>query len=192
MVSSRGIIHTEKNKIAESQNYIDVYSIVMEAINTVSKTKRHDDNQIICMETPLEKNFSEKKYYFNFPQIVGKIINSVTLGPIDNAKIELLYEEQNKRAEMFNETWQNPLEIIDKMEGIFTFWPAPLLTDKQEEKNFNFILRIYKDNYETLSKSFSLKIKSINEINKVIKKENIFYLNDIYLYIKEEEEELNI
>jgi len=190
VVSSRGIIHTEKNRISESQSYADVYSIVMEAINTVSNTKRHEENKIISIETPLEKEYSEKKYYFNFPQIVGKVIDSLTLAPISDAKIELCYTD-NKIVEMFNKTWDNPIELIDKMEGIFTFWPAPLQTEKLEDKDFDFILKIYKKGYENLTKSFSIKIKSKNEINKVIKKENIFYLPDIYLYIKENDEEQN-
>lgn len=190
VVSARGIIYTENRKISESQNYIDVYSIVMEAINTVSKTKRHKDNNIISIETQLEKDYSDKKYYFNFPQIVGRIIDSADLSPIKDAKVELCYKENGQKVEMFNNAWENPLIIIDKMEGLFTFWPAPLQTDKQEDKEFCFILKIFKDNYEDLVKSFSIRIQAINEINKIIKKENIFYLNDIYIYTKIEDEEI--
>ena len=191
VVSSRGIIHTEKSKISESQNYIDVYSIVMEAISTVSKTKRHENNKIISIETPLERNYSEKKYYFNFPQIVGRVIDSLTFTPIVDAEVELFYKENNQSVEMFNKTWDNPLRIIDKMEGVFTFWPAPIESEKPECKEFSFILKIYKENYEDLAKSFSIKIRAINEINKIIKKENIFYLDDIYIYTKPDEEEFN-
>ncbi|HOV14189.1 MAG TPA: late competence development ComFB family protein, partial [Spirochaetota bacterium] len=44
VVSSRGVIHTENKRRLNYQNEIDTYSIVTEAVDVVSKTRRHENS----------------------------------------------------------------------------------------------------------------------------------------------------
>jgi competence protein ComFB len=189
VVSSRGIIHSENKRRLNFQDDIDIYSIVLEAIDVISKTKRHD----IDLKIPEIDIFSEfkdngdnlirGKYFFNFPQIVGRVLESDTLNPIDDVEIALNHMIADEHVKMFNNNWKNPLHLVPQMEGSFSFWPAPLIGEKEGiQKEFQLNIHIKKPGYETIRRYFEIRSVSTNELTKIIKKGKIYRLDDIYLY----------
>jgi competence protein ComFB len=188
VVSSRGVIHTENKKRLNYQDEIDVYSIVVEAVSIVSKTKRHDekinlDGIVRSCEEEETKYTSKSGCFFNFPQIVGRILDSETLNAIDDVEVSLNYQEFDAPLKMFNNKWKNPLKMVSQMEGVFTFWPAPEPSEKNGiQKEYQLNLKISKPGYETIRRFIQLRIISVNELNSFVKTENIYYLDDIYLY----------
>ena len=191
VVSSRGIIHTENIKRRRVQEEIDVYSIVAEAIDVVSRIKRHDvDHDQQSGDTPdpddackkfLQK-FSDEGVFYNFPQIVGRVFDGATIKILNGAKITLCAENSDEEVHMCNSHWQNPIELLPQMEGTFTFWPCPVPCEKAHiQKDFYFNLKIEKEGYEEIRKYFFIRTISAKELRHNIKKENIHYLDDIYL-----------
>lgn len=191
VVSSRGVIHTENNKRNAIQEEIDIYSIVAESIDVVSNLKRHEVNHNFKKVTdePCAEFFNkitEGGNYYNFPQIVGRVLDGSTIMNLTGAKVSLYYENGNHLVPMCNSRWQNPIEIISQMEGTYTFWPIPIKAEKTKtQKDFYFNLEVSKDGYEITRKYFYLRTLSINLLRHAIKKEDIFYLDDIYLSPKE-------
>jgi len=188
VVSSRGIIHSQNKKRLNYQDEIDVYSIVVEAVNVVSNTKRHDDlNKYSGIKEKIQNNesitFSKKCCYFNFPQIVGRILDSETLNPIDDVEIALNFVESDKLVGMFNDKWVNPQKIVKQMQGAFSFWPAPEKSGKEGiQKDFQLNLKISKPGYESIRRFIEIRLFSACELNDLVKTENIYYIDDIYLY----------
>lgn len=187
VVSSRGVIHTENFKRKKIQEEIDIYAVVIEAVNVVSKLKRHEVdhninniNESNCYE--VFKKFKEGGIYYNFPQIVGRVLDASTIKSIDNAKITLFYEDGNKAVPMCNTRWHNPLTLLPQMDGTFTFWPIPIEAKKENvQKDFYFNIQIEKENYAPLRKYFYLRVVSKPLFRTAIDKHDIFYLDDIYI-----------
>lgn len=186
VLSSRGIVHYEKNKIKDNQEYIDIYTLAMEAIQVVSKTMRHNKEEI-DKDGAGKKNqntaaYKEGSYYYNFPQIVGRVIDSDNLEPINDAKITLHNGDINDKVAMFNGNWQNPAFINDQMDGFFSFWPISIPTDEKNKKTaFVMFVTLEKEGYETICKSFEIESESTQNLDEIINKEKVFRLNEIYL-----------
>jgi competence protein ComFB len=189
VVSSRGIIHTENKRRLNFQDDIDIFSIVLESVEVISKTKRHDINFSIP-EIDIVSEFKvgnddliRSKYFFNFPQIVGRVLDSGTLSPLDNVEIVLNYNISDENVKMFNGNWRNPLLLVPQMEGVFSFWPAPMIGEKEGiQKDVQLNIRINKSGYEEIRRYFEIRSISTNELTKIIKKGKIYRLDDIYLY----------
>ena len=189
VVSSRGIIHSENKRRLNFQDDIDIYSVILEAIEVISKTKRHDmdinipDDNMLSELSDISDDEIRSKFFFNFPQIVGRVIDSGTLNPVSDVEITLNYKISDEPVKMFNSNWKNPLELVPQMQGVFTFWPAPMVGEKEGiQKQFQLNLKIKKKGYETIRRFFELHSISTNELTKKIKQGKIYRLDDIYLY----------
>jgi competence protein ComFB len=189
VVSSRGIIHSENKRRLNFQDDIDIFSIVLEAVEVISKTKRHDINFKIP-EIDIITEFNEgndellrSKFFFNFPQIVGRVLDSATLGPLFDVEVVLNHNISDENIKMFNDNWKNPLTLVPQMEGVFSFWPAPMLGEKEGiQKDIQLNISIKKKGYEEIRRYFEIRSISTNELTKIIKKGKIYRLDDIYLY----------
>jgi competence protein ComFB len=188
VVSSRGIIHSENKRRLNFQDDIDIYSIILEAIDVISLAKRHDVD-IKIPEIDIMKEMKENEailrssYFFNFPQIVGRILDSQTFEPIFDAEVTLNVKIADENVRMFNNNWKNPLTIVPQMEGVFTFWPAPVVGEKEGiQKEFQLNIKIKKEGYECIRRYFEIQSISTNELTRKIKQGKIYRMEDIYLY----------
>lgn len=186
VVSSRGVVHSQNMKRLNYQNDIDVYSIVTEAVDVVSKTRRHDDyfpKNDTSVTQGCEYENLKGNFFFNFPQIIGRVLDSDTLSPMSDVKISLNAETSDESVKMFNERWKNPVNLVNQMQGAFSFWPVPSISDKEGiQKDFQFNLKISKEGYEPIRKFFEIRVISSKILNRFIINDNIFYIEDIYLY----------
>jgi len=187
VISSRGVIHTENDKRVKIQDEIDVYATVAQAIDIVSRTRRHEvhdkymdfDHEITKQEP---RYYSESGSFFNFPQIVGRIFDSENIKLLEDVKVTLFHDTSKFIVSMFNDRWYNPIEVIDKMEGTYTFWPSPIPAEKPGiQKEFYLNMEVIKKGYDILRKFFTVKLISSGSLKKFIKKENILYIDDIFL-----------
>jgi len=185
VVSSRGVVHTENRKRLDYQNDIDTFSIVAEGVDIVSKTKRHGG--AFSEKSSVEKTDNDIEqiqgdFFFNFPQIIGRILDSDAVDVIDTASITLNYGTNDDVAVMFNDRWANPLSLVSQMQGVFSFWIVPKISKKNGYKEtFQFNIKIEKEGYETIRKFFEIEVVSSNFVNKYVN-DNSYYLEDIYLF----------
>ncbi len=194
VASGRGVIHTEFNKRQNVQADIDVLSTIAEAVSVISSTRRHDVGSPVELRNDLVTDYSRYEgtgnYFYNFSQVVGRVIDAESLLPLEDVKVELFSSIDSKHAKMFSKTWKNPVTIVKAMNGLFSFWPEPIITNNDGIlKDFQFSIRVSKDGYEPMMRTFDIRVLSSQKLEKNINKDNFFYLEDIYL-TKEEKEEL--
>jgi competence protein ComFB len=186
VISARGIIHTENENRFRFQNEIDVMTTLSEAIDVVSVQKRHDVGKNISILEGKKSDILDDKtgegFYFNFPQLVGRVFDSADLSPVQDAEIKLSGETGKEDIKMFNDYWQNPVKIIKAMDGGYTFWAYPLKADKAGlQKDFQFSLTVSKEGYEPAAKFFLVRVVSQKGITQHISRDNIFSIEDIFI-----------
>ena len=186
VVSSRGIIHTENRRREDRQDEIDVFTTVSEAIDIVSNTRRHEvtsDYKYSIDENKIKYNEKiNQGCFYNFPQLIGRIFDSSNLAPIYDADIVLYDKMSENKIKMFNDLWENPVKLVPQMEGTYTFWPAPVPANKPNiQKDFYMNISVNKRDYEPVIKFFFIRLVSLNEVKTHIAKENILYIDDIFI-----------
>ena len=186
VVSSRGIIHTENKRREDRQEEIDVFTTVSEAIDIVSNTRRHEVNAEYKYSINQDKlksiNNIDQGCFYNFPQFIGRIFNSSNLAPISDAEVTLYDKMTENRIQMFNNTWENPVNLVPQMEGTYSFWPAPIPAKKSDiQKDFYMNISVNKKDYEPVIKFFYIRLVSVNTVISHIAKENIIYIDDIFI-----------
>lgn len=83
---------------------------------------------------------------------------------------------------MFNEMWENPFRLLPQVKGTYTFWHAPVATEKSGiQKDFNMVIEVRSESYEPTAKVFSITLLSENRLIDKINKENIIYIEDIFI-----------
>ncbi len=118
MLSGRGLAHLQMDYQEKLQREADLVSLVHKGIDHVSQAKRphfphHDDQAASPPRGP----------FFNFPQITGRLFNSVTFEPAAGVEVALLDGEE--LVAMVDSNWQNPYPMVSRTAGVFTFWPHP-------------------------------------------------------------------
>ncbi len=178
IISGRGLLHFEDNYHELIQTKVDMVTLINAGIKKVSKTKRSYYNS-----KDSNKNISTN-YVYNFPSIIGSVLRGDNFVPIENLSISLLFE--NTPAKMIDFTWQNPFSIVKSTNGSFTFMPAPVAADEEnEERTFHFEIRIEDKNFEHINHFFQLKLKSEKNVITTFSIERTYKLDSIYLFTKD-------
>ena len=175
-VSSRGIIHQEMDYINKLQETADLYHMVKEGFVQIAEHKRPGVDHSI---DTLEK--AESGIYFNFPNIMGKVLDGKTFEPIVNAEVVLYLDE--KIATMTSKTTPNPNITEGATNGIFVFQPSPLIAEKTGmERTFRFKIIARKPHYQEFIRIIDVPSKSENTYLNSIQIENKMTVEDIYLF----------
>lgn len=178
IISGRGLLHFEDNYHELIQTKVDMVTLINEGIKKVSKTKRSYYN------TADTNKYKSGNYVYNFPSILGSVLRGDNFVPIENLSISLLFE--NTPAKMIDNTWQNPFSIVKSTNGSFTFMPAPVAADEEnEERTFHFEARIEDSNFENINHFFELKLKSEKNIFTTFSIERTHKLESLYLFTKD-------
>ncbi len=186
VASGRGVVHTEFNKRQNAQNDIDVLSTISEAVTVISSTRRHENDKPVELKDDNYNDYgnfeTEGNFFYNFSQIVGRVLDAENMLPLSDVKVELFSSLDNKHARMFSKRWKNPLTIVEAMKGIFNFWPEPVLTNQDGiQTDFQYSIRVSCEGYESLMRTFDIRVISSSKLKRSINKDNIYYLEDIYL-----------
>ncbi len=178
IISGRGLLHFEDNYHDRIQTKVDLVTLINAGIKKVSNTKRSYYN---VGET--NKNISTQ-YLFNFPSIIGSVLRGDNFVPIENLSISLLFE--NTPAKMIDNTWQNPFNIVKSTNGSYTFMPAPIAADENdEERTFHFEIKIEDENFEPIDHFFELKLKSEKNIITTFSINRTVKIESLYLFTKD-------
>jgi len=91
----------------------------------------------------------------------------------------------DKLAEQMDVLWDNPCNVAGNMGGVCTFWPKPQKADEQGiAKDFNFVLVVEKENYESVRQTFSLNIVSAENVQENFDVTSCHEIKDIFMFEK--------
>lgn len=184
--SGRGILHLEKDIEPYIQDQADIYTLVLQAVEIIQKRRREhrhafpQDGLAILDREEVEVVGA---YYLNFPYIVGRVLDALTLKPRGSVRVDLfVYENGHYRlAAMKDPSWINPYVIPSQVAGYFAFWPAPMLAQKQQEhvkETVNFKLCVDDGEYQ---EEFSLDILSDQLIRHHINTKYIYEMDPVLI-----------
>ncbi len=182
IVSSRGMVHYQNDKRDTAQTDIDIYMVVKEAIDLISKRPRH--NHLNLNDSVIDAKRFEYKNMFLFPIIYGRILDARDFSIVTDVEVILRDGESKELVQMISPRWTNPSELVKQMDGSYTFWPAPIEAKRLGiQKEFTFCLELRKEGYETMFRYFELTTASL-ENNEMLADVscNFHNLEDIYIF----------
>jgi competence protein ComFB len=86
----------------------------------------------------------EVEYWHNFPQFIGKVVDSNSQRPIYNAKVSLFID--GERSEPAEPGWSNPTATNEATRGFFSFWPRSMRS-LDESVEHDIVISISHDDY---------------------------------------------
>ncbi|MDR0302085.1 MAG: late competence development ComFB family protein [Treponema sp.] len=151
IVSNRGLTRMEQTGVKHQQIGADVATLLYKGIRLVNHNLRPT--------APHDGSHTEKPKInspvFDIPTISGRIFDGISFEPIVNIEVALL--SQGELVPARNSNWQNPYTIIPITPGIFSFWPAPVITAESDiRRDFNYSIRINSPDYEVLNHFFTI------------------------------------
>jgi len=179
VVSARGIIHHTLEYTKKVQLEADILYHVKKGFSIISQRKRvtPENNQ----NTKTEINIENSPCY-NFPHIMGKVINGTTFEPISDAEVTLFMDDT--LANMADRM-SNPLKINKQTRGMFTLWPSPVEADKKgAEKTFKFKLTVNHPDFNEFIKLFEITAIAAENYLPSIQLQNTKVLEDIFIFPK--------
>jgi competence protein ComFB len=154
--SGRGLAHRESDYGEKLQRDADLTALVRRGMERIAETRRPhcpEDGEGQAAE-------SQEGAFFNFPQIVGRLIHSTSFEPIAGVTVRLL-SESGQEMRMTDSHWSNPFVIPDRVPGVFSFWPVPeKATAAGEEKAREMKVCVDDPAFESLRHYFTVKAVS--------------------------------
>ena len=178
IVSNRGASRVDINPIKTQQTAAEITSLIYEGLKKVNHNQRPNADH-----SSSSSHISEykDKPVFQFPTITGRLFDGTNFSPISDVNVQLLYN--GKAAEMKDNNWQNPLNLVSHTNGTFTFWPAPIPAKKiDEHASFEFTIQIETKEYDTLNHIFRVPV-----ISEILTKDSFslmrsFKLPDLFMF----------
>jgi len=175
MLSGRGLAHMQSHYQEKLQQQADLVSLIREGIDHVTGAKRphfshrREDDKLL-----------PEGFFYNFPQITGRLFNSVNFEPVSGVAVSLLFEGESMA--MVDSNWQNPYTIVQNTAGIFSFWPYPQVSKASAlKKSYEFELQVENTGFETLRHYFELAIVSRTGFLNLSGTDKIFAVKDLYI-----------
>jgi competence protein ComFB len=177
-LSGRGIAYSEADYQEKLQKHADIVSLVKKGWVKINAVPR--PNHLLGHQGEQEEIEGP---VFNFKPIMGRLFDGVSFKPVENAFIELY--EGGTLVTMMDINWTNPYHLVKSNNGIFTFWPMPIKTDKAGEKR-NFTLKIHakSEGFEDITRYMEFDLTSEETPMYYLSKEEIIRLPDIYIFTK--------
>lgn len=171
--SGRGLAYSQlEDSFDKAQLAADINRIGLEGMKQVLSSKRpHAEERTDLPEGPV----------FNFPTIVGRILDGTTFEPVRDVSVELLLD--GKTAESIDPSWENPYHITTHTPGTFTFWVKPVGAKKDGVKKvFSFEIRAEINGYDPLNHFFELGVTSEAFLRTAYTAEHSFILSDLHVF----------
>jgi len=171
--SGRGLAYSQNTEFAdESQLLADINRLGLEGMRQVLSSRRpHDTDETVLPTTPV----------FNFPTIVGRVLDGLTFEPVKDVSVLLLLD--SKPAPQIDCSWENPYQISPHTPGTFTFWIKPEGTKKiGAKKVFPCEIKIEQAGYDPIDYFFELGITSEPNVRLAYTAEHAFMLPDLHLF----------
>jgi Late competence development protein ComFB. len=175
--SGRGLAYSQlEDSFDKPQIQADINTIALEGMKQVLSSKRpHHIQGTDLPDTPV----------FNFPTIIGRILDGLTFEPVKDVPVLLLLDSVT--ADSIDCSWENPYRISQHTPGTFTFWVRPVGSKEDGEKRvFPFEIRVVQKGYEEIHYYFEIGISSESFIRTSYSAEHAFILPDIHLFPAED------
>jgi len=177
IMSNRGLTRLEFTGMKRQQVEADVNTLLYKGIRLVNHNLRptapHDgsSSQKPKINSPV----------FDIPPISGRIFDGISFEPVVDIDIALYSEGELVPAR--NNNWQNPYTIVPSTPGVYSFWPAPLITTEADiSKDIKFAIKVNSPNYEVLNHHFDITLISRNIDPQSQTLNRSFKLPDLYLF----------
>lgn len=177
VISGRGIAHSETVDYSRKlQQLADITTLIREGMEVVSRNKR---------ERGEEAQESEREgFFFNFPSIIGRLLNGLNYAPVSGIPISLLAAGELVRV--IDPNWQNPYEMVKNTAGTYLFWPHPLRAERPHlEKTFQFELSVESPLYEPFHYFFEISLTSESDFVDFINTTASYRIKDLCLFPRE-------
>ncbi len=163
-----------------SQFFVDISSTALEAIKVVQANRGPHTGEV-------EEDISDYVACFNFPTIKCRINDGNNQSPMNDVRVKLLLNED--LVEQMDILWDNPYTVHSNMGGICTFWPKPQKAEKEGiNKDFNFVLVVEKEGYESVRQAFTLSVTSTKTATQNFDVTVCHEIKDIYMFSREEDD----
>ena len=176
VVSTRGIIHHELDYTRKIQLEADILYLVKKGFSIISQRKR----AIVEIGQNAKAEGEEKNCpYFNFPNIMGKVINGTTFEPIADAEVTLAIDGDA------SDLAPNSIIINKHTRGMFTICPYSAKADKiGSEKMFKFKLTVKHPDFNEFIKIIEIAVVAEENYLSSIQLQNTKILEDIFIFPK--------
>lgn len=170
--SSRGVAHFVKTTSLDyRQLSADITALAFKGAEQVAKNKRPHSEALDEVEGPV----------FNFPAIIGRILDGKTFLAVNN--IEVFLKEGDDVVAQINPLWENPYIISEKTPGTYTFLPRYAKAEKAGMNQvFAFSIVVDAPGYAPLNYYFKVGVHSSESVKTEISMQNYLKLPDLYLF----------
>ena len=174
-VSGRGLTHMKMEYQEKLQREADLVTLVHQGIKQISQHQRPNFGHGNEKEVVVPHG-----YFYNFPQIMGRIFNSVNFEPLSNITVSLFKGDTLIR--MTNPNWQNPCHIHAKTPGLYSFWPYPIAAEKPNiERSFQFEVAVDDPDFAPLRHHFHIMASAEDQFHNQVQLSRLMELDDLYL-----------
>ncbi|WP_245537585.1 late competence development ComFB family protein [Sediminispirochaeta smaragdinae] len=186
LISGRGVVHVQNELRQNFQKRADIVSLVNEGIRIITQNQRpyyeaHED------ESAKEEGISRGPY-FNFPAIIGTILNGKTFEPAENLNVFLF--QDGKPVSMIDRSWPNPYFIVRSTRGSFSFWPRPIKASREnEKKNVNLEIRAEAEGFQPIRHFIDIQLTAVQAYCTTFSMERSLKVGNLYFFTKASEEE---
>jgi competence protein ComFB len=155
--SGRGLAHREMDYKEKLQKDADLVALVYRGIERITETRRPHG---FTESEPHEAEQVPEGFFFNLPQIVGRLFHSTRFEPMVGLEVKLL-SQSGKSALMIDSRWTNPCVIPSSVPGVFSFWPVPKRAKGAGEKMVEEMkIAVDAEGFEPLRHYFSVEVVS--------------------------------
>jgi competence protein ComFB len=175
VVSNRGVARLELTTIERQQYHADITALIWEGLKRVHHNQRPANHTLGRTEE------TAMGPVFNFPTIVGRLLNGVNFEPLSGISVELRRDGELVRVR--NPNWQNPYSLVANTEGTFTFWPYPAPAGEAGTRaSFEFSVHVEAAGFELLNHFFSIPVISGETALRSYSMARTFKLPDLYMF----------
>ncbi len=171
--SGRGLAYSQmEESMDKAQLAADINRIALEGMKQVLATQRpHVADASSMPEIPV----------FNFPTIVGRILDGLTFEPVRDVSVTLRMD--GKPAEPIDTSWENPCKISAHTPGTYNFWVKPVKAEAENVNQvFSFSLSVNQDGFDAIEHFFELGLTSESYLRTAYSSEHSFFLPDLHLF----------
>jgi competence protein ComFB len=188
LISGRGVVHVQNELRQDYQRSADIVALVNEGIKIITKKQRPYYIKDLNEKKEEEGSETRKGSFFNFPAIIGTVLNGKTFQPAENLNI-FLYEKDTL-VPMIDRSWPNPYFVVRSTRGSFSFWPKPVKAIRKGERR-DFCLEIIADSegFQTTRHFIELQLTAVEEYCTTFSMERSHKVENLYLFGETSEEE---
>lgn len=154
VISERGFTRFVADHLFEEDenenfgNLVEILLLVNRAVDTIKERRARRDQPDRESVDQSDALVDFASHWHNIPFIIGRVVGCADKGPIENVKVSLFRDDV--LLKQVGTGWVNPYVTSIATKGFYSFLPAPLRSDNDEEQ-FNLHILFEHGEFTTLS-----------------------------------------